>query len=421
METQKLRGITDAEFTKAVQNKRVVIFSPRLRNRNLLLTPYLELKGSYHYGLAQNDSSLPAFLSNLSSELFGDRSQTSQILANNKSKLAGWVEALVADLGQLKPKAEALILDDFDKLQSSEDVSDFFVQLVQQLPKGLVLVLNGRTISYYPWESMVSSGNAVVLGEEQALDGGIFNATSRERPQLEIYAFGTGRVLMNGLPITTWDGPLPRNLFYYFIDHPMVTRDEIFETFWPGLSTKEATNVFHVTKRKISERLGYELTAYSGGFYRPSEEISIHYDVQRFNEHFDKGNVRSEPRDISEYYEVVKLYRSEFLHNFDMIWISERRDQLRDRYAEALINIGRLHQETMDYEKAVHYYLRALREQPLREDIHRSLMTIFHQEKQYALAVQQFRTLEDILQRKLRIKPSQATITLYNLIVAEMP
>ena len=41
----------------------------------------------------------------------------------------------------------------------------------------------------------------------------------------------------------------------------MVTRDEIFETFWPGLPTKEATNVFHVTKRKISERLGYELTS----------------------------------------------------------------------------------------------------------------------------------------------------------------
>ena len=42
------------------------------------------------------------------------------------------------------------------------------------------------------------------------------------------------------------------------------TRADIFKEFWPGLPIKSATNVFHVTKRKIGERLGCDLTSYAG-------------------------------------------------------------------------------------------------------------------------------------------------------------
>src|SRR6185436_12766505 len=131
-------------------------------------------------------------------------------------------------------------------------------------------------------------------------------------PHLEVYGFSGGSVFMNGLPVESWDGPLPRNLFYYFVDHPMVTRDELFETFWPELPTKEATNVFHVTKRKISERLGFELTAYSGGFYRPSGQMAVHYDVRNFETLL--GAVSFEDEELTEvppaWYSAIHLYRT---------------------------------------------------------------------------------------------------------------
>src|SRR5258708_19714094 len=99
------------------------------------------------------------------------------------------------------------------------------------------------------------------------LDGGIFNPAAPGSPQLEVYGFGGGHVFVDGVPLDTWDGPLPRNLFFYFIDHPMVTRDEIFETFWPGLPIKEPTNVFHPTKPKPTAPLSYALPSYSPRFY----------------------------------------------------------------------------------------------------------------------------------------------------------
>jgi len=93
---------------------------------------------------------------------------------------------------------------------------------------------------------------------------------------------GRGYAYINGNSIDEWDGPLPRSVFFYFVDHPLMTRDEILETFWPEVGKQEATNVFHVTKLKITERIGFEMTVYSSGFYRPSKDMIFHYDVAQF-------------------------------------------------------------------------------------------------------------------------------------------
>ena len=101
------------------------------------------------------------------------------------------------------------------------------------------------------------------------------------------------------------DGALPRNLFFYFIDNPLVTRDDIFGTFWPTLSIKEATNVFHVTKRKISERItmkveesgNYELTQYSSGFYMPGDKVVRHYDAGDFQDAVEKAATTMDERE----------------------------------------------------------------------------------------------------------------------------
>ena len=56
----------------------------------------------------------------------------------------------------------------------------------------------------------------------------------------------------------------------------MATRDDIFNTFWPSLSIKEATNVFHVTKRKVNEILGFETR------YRVDNYAYIHRETVGF-------------------------------------------------------------------------------------------------------------------------------------------
>ena len=120
--------------------------------------------------------------------------------------------------------------------------------------------------------------------------------------------------------------------------NPLVTRQQIFEHFWPKLKVKDATNVFHVTKRKITERItaciekdddSYELTKYSAGFYMPSEKIVRHYDVDDFTEAVEQAMI-SEDEHTREllYKRAIDIYRGPFLSTIDMPWVLKRREEL---------------------------------------------------------------------------------------------
>jgi len=419
---QSITGLTEDTIAAQIEDKSLVLLAPRVRHRNTFMGWLLQpTRETYLYTLTAQDSTLLAFLANMIAAFqesidpkFG--SQTQQALGQRKADPGDLAEALIADLGKAKPKPRFLVFDEFDHLETSADVATFFEQLVATLPSSLKLVINSRQLPYYPWSAYIRSGEGIVVGETQALDGGIFNPDVPESPHLEVYGFGGGRVYVNGVPVDVWDGPLPRNLFYYFVDHPMVTRDEIFETFWPDLPTKEATNVFHVTKRKVSERLGYELTGYSGGFYRPSGQMIVHYDVANFEQAMEAARQTQTRADPEVFYRAIRNYRAQFLHNIDMPWITRRREQLRLTYAEALIGVGRLYKSLGDTERALSYYLRALREVPQREDIHRDVMTLYESRGERDKAIAQYNLLADILRRTLNIEPSKATRVLYDML-----
>ncbi len=417
-----LTDLNHDSIAAQIENRRLILLAPRLRTRNAYVAWFLGSGvDSYLYTLSADDTDLHKFLANLVSSLqetdprFGR--QTSQALETRDVAPADLADALSADLGKSKP--QFLVLDSFDRLPASADADAFFLRLVEKLPHGTQLVINSRQLPYQPWYSFVQAGTAVVLGASEVLGGSIFNPAIPPSPHLEVYGFSGGRVFMNGVPVVTWDGPLPRNLFYYFVDHPMVTRDEIFETFWPDLPTKEATNVFHVTKRKISERLGYELTSYSGGFYRPSGQMNVHYDVAHFEEAVTEAREAPETGSPEVWYRAIRLYRSEYLHDIDMPWITRRREQLKLTYTEALVGVGRLYKALGDSEQAISYYLRALREVPEREDIHRDVMSLYEGRGERDKAIAQYRMLVDTLKRTLNITPSKATRNLYNLLIGE--
>ncbi|MBX3061763.1 MAG: bacterial transcriptional activator domain-containing protein [Anaerolineae bacterium] len=385
------------------------------------------VKETYYYTLEGSNLTLSSFLQSIIdktqdiSPKFGK--QTLQALATKNVSPQDLADTLIADLAKAKPTPRFFIIDNFDLLQPTDDVNEFFYYFAEKLPKGLQFVLNSRNLAIEPWHSLARSERAVVLADDQSLDGGIFDPEKAQTPHLEVYGLSGSTVYVNGLPLTTWDGPLPKHLFYYFVDHPMVTRDEIFETFWPDLSIKEATNVFHVTKRKISERLGFELTSYSGGFYRPSGQMSVHYDVHNFEELLAAGTSDDEEKPVipNEWYDAIKLYRTPFLSGFDMPWIERRRQQLKQAYVGALIGIGRMHKAVGQHDDAISFYLRALREVPEREDVHRELMGLYTAQGLRDKAEEQYRMLKLILRRTLDISPSKMTRTFYKTLLGKDP
>jgi two-component SAPR family response regulator len=145
----------------------------------------------------------------------------------------------------------------------------------------------------------------------------------------------------------------------------------------------------------------------------------VHYDVANFERAVQEGREAQAPASPEAWYQAIRLYRSQFLHGIDMPWIAQRREELRLTYTEALIGVGRLHKSLGDTERALSYYLRALREVPHREDIHRDVMTLYEARGERGKALAQYELLAAMLKRMLNITPSKATRTLYNMLRGE--
>ncbi len=401
---------------KAAEPFRLILLSPRLRRQTAMMACFIgQGHDSLVYALAADETDWRALLRGLDRQLHDAESTAGRALrtalGRQRLSLPSLAEALVADLVQARPDLRTLVLDSVDYLEPNADAQRFFEHLIECLPEGLRIVINARQLAYRFWAPFIRAGQAVILTDGATAD--FFTSDQLEQPHLEVYGLSIGQVYRDGLLVDVWDGPLPRNLFFYLVDHPSVTRDAIFATFWPQLSVTEATNVFHVTKRKITERLGFELTRYAGGFYHHNAQVQLHYDVAAFERAAAEAEQATPTRAPALWTQAVTIYRVPFLYGVEMAWIQARREHLRGTYAQALIELGRWHRQQGELDLAVSFFLRAQREFPEREDLCRDLMALHEHRGEPTRATEQYRRLADRLRTRLGIKPSQATVQLY--------
>jgi len=236
---------------------------------------------------------------------------------------------------------------------------------------------------------------------------------------VEVRAFGSGRVHVNGRLIDNWDGILPRRLFFYFADRGMVARNSIFETFWPDLPKREATNVFHVTKRKVTDVLGTSFTKFGNGFYRIAPEIELSYDVIHFTELVQQSIVKADSSAIELLENAIALYRAPFLNSeqdYDTPWVEKRQSELREMYGEAMAMLAGHKLNVGLKEQALGYYLSALSILNHREEIVEKVMEIYQERNQLTDALELYDWIKDNLNSDYGIEPNDSLQKLVEII-----
>lgn len=424
--SEVLKEMTPEGFRAATNDARLVVLYPRNRYRDAYLAKYLKepKSGFYYYSLQTSDRNLRRFLINLVNDLkaiTGTFGENVSAALTSKAKVSDLAIAFTDDLNNLSSDPFVILLDQYDRLPEKDETKRFMNALVDLIPPQCQVVINARERAYMPWFDLVSTERAAVLGASYVPERATFidDIPQGEEPQIDVFALGSGHVLVNGTPVMQWDGELPRNLFFFFVDRQNVTRDEIFDAFWPTLSVKEATNVFHVTKRKVNERLGYDLTQYNSGLYNYNEQVQVYYDVTAFSDVVESAVDANEKKQAKLWNEAAELYKSPFLHRLNMEWATLRRRELKTQHAQVVIGLGRLSQAKGDIDTALNYYHDALTDTPEREDVHRQIMELYHQQGRQDDAAAQYQNLETILMRSLGITPSAETTNLFKLITGD--
>lgn len=379
-------------------SKPLVVIHPSYRNRYALL-PNLIIQNTFVpiYATVQTPNAtwqvLWQLLAQATSEQIGLGLRTLPDGAPPEVAAQQLCEALGAHSAYL------IVLDAADRLQQ-DSCRPFLAMLVQQLPRHSKIILIGRAWLADLLKQVSAEAVAClpVLEPSMLFD---YSALPADVRLLEVYAHAGGRVLVNGAEVNNWEGQLPRILFHFFVDHGIATRDEIFQTFWSELPLREATNVFHVTKRKVHQILGFDLTVYQNGYYCLAPEIELRYDTTRFLELIQQSDAAEPEQAIPLLESAVRLYRNDFLRGLNGGWIEARRAALRNQLAEAFGALARLYEGAERDVQAIGAYERGLAIQPYREDWARNLMSLYAKHKQAKRGVVVFERLERALQKQM--------------------
>ncbi len=370
-------------FKTSLDNSRTVLLHPDSRYRSILVARLLNDPACkvFYYALGPDDISVPSFLAGITHDvanqypMFGRHIH--MLEPEDYGNLEKLLDTFIRDLAELSTDNFILILDEYDRSDSADDIQWFVEQLAARLPEHCHLVLNSRTLPRLPWVSMIAQGRALLLKDDKLIREDFYNIRGHGSQLLEVYALGPGFVLLDDKPIDTWEGHLPRLLFFFALDRPVITRSEICQAFWPELDTDQAVNVFHVTKRRLHKALNMDVLVHLDGYYRINPELDIDYDVMHFATQLLDGRDRSNPDRIAAWQKSIDLYRGPFLQGHSDHWILDRRADFQAGFLDALSEMAKFRLSEGRPEHALALYQRAVSENPRREDIHREIMRLF--------------------------------------------
>ncbi len=410
-------------FEEHGRDARVVLLHPASRYRSMLVAQLMNLeeKKVFYYAMGPDDINVPSFLSGITHDLANQHPtfgrHVNLVPFDASDRWEELLEAFVADISDLSSEPCLLILDEYDRTDSADDIQAFVEQVILRIPPRCQIVINSRTLPRLPWISLIAQKKAVILRDEHLVSSNFYDMKSDGETRLQVFALGPGFVLLNGEPVDTWEGHLPRLLFFFALDRPVVTRSEICQAFWPDLENDQAVNVFHVTKRRLHKALDFDVLVHEGGYYRVNPEVSIQYDIADFVGALVLGRVPETEDKVAAWQKAIDLYRGPFLQGHSDQWIVTRRADYQQGYLEALSEMARVRLAEGRQEHALGLLLRAVSENDRYEPIHRQIMQLYADLGRRSEAAAHYQKLLEQLKQEGK-EPEPETQTLYAAIMS---
>ena len=391
-------------FRRYSVDAKIILLHPTNRLRTVLLARLIGDPSvrTLYYALDLDDINLRNFLTSITHVLssqhptFGRHINVLQanVLEDPYKYFDEVLEAFVRELDEMDDGDFLFVLDEFDRADRADDIQRFVERLSHFLPERCKIVLNSRTLPRMPWLAMIAKRHAVILRDDHLLRENFYQNRNLDGAELRVLSLGPGYVFINDHLVDKWEGHLPRLLLFFTLDRPVVTRNEICETFWPDLDIDQAVNVFHVTKRRLHKALDRDVLMHDGTYYRINPEIPFYYDAFEFVEGLMIGRYGN-PEDPFELWQrLANLYRGPFLQGHNEHWIAERRDAFQVAYIEALERTATIWDESGKHELALHTLMRAIETDYTDEAIHLKLLQLYVRLGRRAEAVTHYRSLE---------------------------
>jgi predicted ATPase/DNA-binding SARP family transcriptional activator len=284
------------------------------------------------------------------------------------------------------------------------------------------------------FETAYAAGSALTL--EQAITEIMVEALRRNvspRPRssatrqrnvsttLRIAALGVARVARGDQPITAWSYAKVKELLFYLVSYPARTKAQIGLALWPEASPAQLRNNLGMALYHLRRALGNsQWVIFANDQYRFNRKLDYWCDVELFEAKLQEAIRLQDPMPqaaIALWQEAIALYQGEFVEDLlEGDWFLLRREELRHKYLDALLELGRLWSAQGAHDHAAEAYRRALEKDDLLEEAHRELMRCYARLGERGLALRQYQTLAQRLRVELASMPAPPTLALYEKI-----
>lgn len=238
--------------------------------------------------------------------------------------------------------------------------------------------------------------------------------------------------LLGGFNLIYGDEPVPsvdtlrlQSFFAYLLlhrDSPQ-SRQKLSFLFWPDSNESQArTNLrnllYHLREALPDEDLFLEVNPKTI-WCKPGAPFKI--DIDEFNRFLDLAEEARGREEHTQHKEMLKnavnVYGSDLLPSCYEDWVFPEREQLRQKYQEALEQLIKLLEEQREYPDAVRFAQRLLRYDELHEATYRTLMRLLALNGDRAQALRTYHTCADILEKELGMDTSIPTQELYEQLI----
>jgi len=203
-------------------------------------------------------------------------------------------------------------------------------------------------------------------------------------------------------------------LIAYLVANPAgASRDRIIEELWPEIELEQASELFYAATSTIRRRLrsgddSRRFVDREGEIFR-LQEGELWVDAWEFErlikdaEHDDDSEVIEKLRD------AVALYRGDFCAEHYYPWADVMREHIRALFVQACARLADLLSEEREQEEALSVLDRAVKADPVSEDLSRRAMMIDASLGRRAAALARYRKLETRLDKELSVEPDPET------------
>ncbi|MBI5962285.1 MAG: tetratricopeptide repeat protein [Chloroflexi bacterium] len=239
-------------------------------------------------------------------------------------------------------------------------------------------------------------------------------------PRLEVFSFGDVQVCHNHqiVELSDWQTREARDLFFFLLQSPPLTKEQIALEFWPDISPARIKMRFKINIYRIRRALGQDVVIFENECYRINRAINYYWDREKFDELYQAAQQKAAGMErIRLLEQAVALIKGSYLANLEAEWAIPYQLKYQDLYLETGLELAGLYLGSDQARACLNTARTILRMDPLQEAAHRLIIQAYASLHDPAGLKLQYRQYQQIMESELGMEPSQEMRTLYKQLI----